>query len=243
MEKYFNIISWCPVRNEFSSSERCSCALTVHLLVTGFRERLLCRCFFFFKLFYLSRPNDNETLGRRGLADCFQLFEMKSSWRQLAHKPKKSWHFWWNEKSEETSDFCSPPASRTVTLTKAGKSRPWMINAHSLCHLEPLQNAALKFTKVQNAAVNYSSPRLVPQAGAEEVARRVGWSGGACHSFLMRWFAQIWSQISQISTRIWTKANMSSQGSFQNEGNAWGERSGCTRGRTLGPSGLCSGSA
>lgn len=40
-----------------------------------------------------------------------------------------------------------------------------MINAHSLCHLEPLQNAALKFTKVQNAAVNYSSAGLVPLAG------------------------------------------------------------------------------
>lgn len=48
-----------------------------------------------------------------------------------------------------------------------------MINAHSLCHLEPLQNAALKFTKVQNVAVNYSSAWLVPLAAQPEPEARV----------------------------------------------------------------------
>lgn len=36
-----------------------------------------------------------------------------------------------------------------------------MINVPSLYHLESLQNTALKFTKVQNASVNYSFACLV----------------------------------------------------------------------------------
>lgn len=75
--------------------------------------------------------------------------------------------------------FC-PAAFGTATLTKAGKSSLWMINARSLCHLEPLQNTALKFTKAQNAGVNYSSTWLVllkARTAADKVARaapRVG---------------------------------------------------------------------
>lgn len=75
--------------------------------------------------------------------------------------------------------FC-PAAFGTATLTKAGKSSLWMINARSLCHLEPLQNTALKFTKAQNAGVNYSSTWLVllkARTGTDKVARaapRVG---------------------------------------------------------------------
>lgn len=78
--------------------------------------------------------------------------------------------------------FC-PAAFGTATLTKAGKSSLWMINARSLCHLEPLQNTALKFTKAQNAGVNYSSAWLVllkARTGADKVARaapRVGTVG------------------------------------------------------------------
>lgn len=49
-----------------------------------------------------------------------------------------------------------------------------MINTRSLCHLEPLQNTALKFTKVQNAGLNYSSAWLVllkARTGADKVAQ------------------------------------------------------------------------
>lgn len=49
-----------------------------------------------------------------------------------------------------------------------------MINVPSLCHLEPLQNTALKFTKVQNAGVNYSSAWLVlleARTGTDKVAQ------------------------------------------------------------------------
>lgn len=49
-----------------------------------------------------------------------------------------------------------------------------MIKAPTLCHLGPLQNTALKFTKVQNAGVNYSSTWLVllkAKTGADKVAQ------------------------------------------------------------------------
>ncbi len=58
-----------------------------------------------------------------------------------------------------------------------------MINAPSLCHLEPLQNTALKFTKVQNAGVNYSSSWLVllkARTGADKVAQAAPWVGAVC---------------------------------------------------------------
>lgn len=49
-----------------------------------------------------------------------------------------------------------------------------MIKAPSPYHLEPQQNTALKFTKVQNAAVNYSSawPALLKaRSGSDKVAQ------------------------------------------------------------------------
>lgn len=96
---------------------------------------------------------------------CLSLFLPKTHKREgkLIHSAKPPLY----------SSFC-PATFRTVTLSKAGKSSPWMINAPFPCHLEPLQNTALKFTKVQNAAVNYSSAWMLllkARTGTDKVAQ------------------------------------------------------------------------